>query len=196
MQPARTLTLVFYVTAASYAALLVLFGFRAASQAPQDANTTTAIMIPSVCAALVLLLALVGAWGAGLFRSPTAASAKPAPSSRASAISGHLLMVLPFLFALLFFMPYRARAAQLPNFPQANKEFQAAVAAGQQFPTRTERRAFFRERNSSDHDTTYLVSVLRNLMIVSCITGAGLIVLGLQVRKHSRSTSTAPQAPQ
>jgi hypothetical protein len=183
----RLLSLVFFLSAFSYGALLIVFGFQAASQAPPEANATTAIMIPAVCAAVLCVVGAVGLFASGAIRKPVpaqqsdAVSEKPAPSPRLARVAQYAVVVLPFIFALLFFMPYRARSAQLENFPQARQQFDAAVAEGKQFPTRDDRRAFFRERSSPDHDTTYLVQVLKLLIFVSLFFGVSGIVFSVKL---------------
>lgn len=188
-----------------YAVCLLAAGGVIFMLAPAEANKATAIAIPSFCAVLVLLTALVTWFGV---RSP---------GRRGLAKVGVVLgMVLPFLFAAMFLMPLRARMAAAERYPGVLQEWNAAVAAGTVQDTldakdsffreppsavaewdaavargdATEdpqaRRSFMRKRNAPDHDITYLLAGLGSLLVMSLGFGVGLVVVGLKARREMR----------
>jgi hypothetical protein len=144
-----------------YATLLVLGGVFAFTQAPAGANASTALIIPTVAALLAAGCAVVVLLG----------QTKPL-LWKAGAWSG---IVLAIVLSVAFAMPASRRGEQLVNYPEALKAFEEAKTRGESFDD-VSRKAFFRERSSPDHDTTYLVRTLWSLTALS-----GLVVMGLVV---------------
>jgi hypothetical protein len=187
-----------------YALALLAAGAVIFVLAPAEANKATAIAIPGFCAGIMLLTALL-TW-LGLTSPNRAWMAKT---------GGHAAMLLPFLFAALFFMPLRGRMAAAERYPAVLQEWTAAVASGSvpdtldakdQFfreppsaiaewnaarargvaPDDPEaRRAFMRTRSAPDHDITYLLTGLASLIAISLAFGIALVITGLKSRREA-----------
>lgn len=166
-----------------FAVLLVTGGLVAFVAAPPEANPKTALNIPGTCATIMLLAA--GVTYLGVKR----------PSPRMAMIGGHVGMVLPFLFALLFLPPALARTKANANFSEAKAAYDRAVGEGRTFATEDEREAFFRERKSPDHDQTYLVVTLWSLIALSGAAGVTLIALGLRSRREALAARAVESRP-
>lgn len=209
MRNARLAVIVMVV----YALCLLAAGAVIFVLAPAEANKTTAIAIPSFCAGLMLLTALVTWLGLG----------SPARASMAK-VGGHVAMVLPFLFAALFFMPLRGRMAAAERYPAVLQEWNSAVAAGSvadtleakdkffreppsavaewdaarasgKAPDDPEaRRAFMRRRSAPDHDITYLLAGLASLKGMSIAFGIALVVVGRRARREALAARAAAGA--
>ncbi len=157
----------------STAALFMAGGLYAYFTAPPEANATTALIIPSVSALLLVLLGL-GVW---IWRA-----------SRAGRVLLGVGAVSCMLFALLFMMPAMARQKQLRNFPAATEAWNATPLAADPTTSRETRRSFFRERQSPDHDTTYLVTTLFSLKAIAWAGGLASIVLTARARRASTAS--------
>ncbi len=152
----------------STAALFMAGGLYAYFTAPTEANATTALIIPSVSALLLVLLGL-GVW---IWRA-----------SRAGRVLLGVGAVSCMLFALLFTMPAMARQKQLRNYPAALEAWKASPMSADPATPRDARRAFSRERQSPDHDTSYLVTTLFSLKAVAWAGGLVCIVLAARSRR-------------
>jgi hypothetical protein len=163
-----------------FAVILLAMGLYIFSQAPVSAHARTALIIPGACAALMLLMAAL-TW-AGIQDPRRAKLAK---------IGGHLGMVLPFVFAVLFMMPATARAKALAKYPETLSQYEAATAQGTAPTDPAQRRQWFKDKGSSDHDISYLVKGLWTLKGLSWTFGIVLLVLGLKSRKEALAARAA-----
>lgn len=150
--------------------LFVAGGLYAFAFAPPEANATTALIIPTA-SALVLILIGTGVW---IWRA-----------SRTGRIMLGIGAVSCMGFALLFMMPAMARQKQLRNYPAALEAWNSSPLAADTATTRDARKAFFRERQSPDHDTTYLVTTLFALKAIAWAGGLVAIVVAARARRAS-----------
>jgi heme/copper-type cytochrome/quinol oxidase subunit 3 len=147
------------VILAAYATLVLLAGGYAFVSAPPEANKTTAIAIPGMIAAVSLGLA-------ALWRSA------PRNAGRRWLTVGACL-----LFAGLVAFPAVMRTGKMRNWPEASTQWTAATAADASLAEKAKadravRKAFFSERNSPDHDQTYLVITLWTITGLSAAAAA------------------------
>lgn len=154
------------------AVLFVAGGLYAYFTAPPEANATTALIIPSVSASVLIALG-IATW-----------FLRTSSRGRIALAAGAAMCML---FALLFMMPAMARQKQLRNYPAALEAWKASPQSADPATPRETRRAFFRERQSPDHDTTYLVTTLFSLKAVAW--AGGLVCVALAARSR-RAMST------
>jgi hypothetical protein len=159
-----------------YAILMLSGGMYAFLSAPPEANRATAIIIPSVCAAIMLVFA-------GLIAS-----------GRKTSRGGKPLVWVAGIVALLIGIaianPARARERKMINWPAASAAWTEATKAD---PTLAERaaadravrKAFFDQRESPDHDQTYLVHTLWTLSISSTLTAIILLAMAFRARRSA-----------
>jgi Kef-type K+ transport system membrane component KefB len=150
------------------AVLFVAGGLYAYFTAPPEANATTALIIPSVSASVLIALG-IATW---FLRA----------SSRGRFALG-AGAVMCMVFALLFMMPAMARQKQLRNYPAALEAWKASPLSADPATPRDARRVFFRERQSPDHDTTYLVTTLFSLKAVAWAGGLVCVILAAKSRR-------------
>lgn len=158
------------------AALVLLGGGYAFFSAPPEANKVTAIAIPGFIAAVGLTFAALLA--RRVSRGVIAAAA----------------VVLLFFSALVAF-PAVMRTNKMTNFPAASEAWTKATTddptlAPRAAADRSVRKAFFAERNSPDHDQTYLVLTLWFLTGV-CFMGA-LVLFFQRSGVAAKPLSTTP----
>ena len=149
-----------------YAVLVLLAGGYAFLSAPPEANKTTAIAIPGVIAAVSLGLA-------ALWRNA------PRNAGRRWLTVGACL-----LFAGLVAFPAVMRTSKMQNWPEASTQWAAATAADASLADKAKadravRKAFFSERNSPDHNQTYLVITLWS---ITGLSAAAAVLCGLSRR--------------
>jgi Kef-type K+ transport system membrane component KefB len=150
------------------AVLFVAGGLYAYFTAPPEANATTALIIPSVSASVLIALGLATRFLRASNRGRIALGAGA---------------VMCMLFALLFMMPAMARQKQLRNYPAALEAWKASPQSADPATPRETRRVFFRERQSPDHDTTYLVTTLFSLKAVAWAGGLVCVILAAKSRR-------------
>jgi len=150
------------------AVLFMAGGLYAFFTAPPEANATTALIIPSASAIILVFI------GVGVWIGRSSRFGRPLLGIGAASCVG---------FALLFMMPAMARQKQLRNYPAALEAWNASPLAADQSVTREARRAFFRDRQSPDHDTTYLVTTLFSLKAIAWVGGLASMVLAARARR-------------
>jgi hypothetical protein len=127
------------------------------------------VMIPGVIAVVVAIIGAIIAMLAGK-------AAKRGGSMRGVRTMVGVALVVLVLVAAMLAMPAMRRGEQLKNYPAA-----VSALAEQERTTGTKlegdaRRAFFRDRQSPNHDTTYLVTTLWGLFGLTILTTGGLAV--------------------
>jgi len=147
-----------------YAALVLVAGGYAFVSAPAEANRTTAVMVPGVIAVISGVMARF--W----WTAPRNASRRRWPT-----------VLLCLGFAALVAFPAVMRTGKMRQWPAASVAWDAAVQADPGLAERAragreERKAFFAERGSPDHDQTYLMITLWSLTVLS-VAAAGLVVI-------------------
>lgn len=152
----RTLVVFF-----AYAAVLLGGGVFAFMRAPAEANRATALIVPGVAAALVAACALLvwlGSRRAGIMKA-----------------GWTIGLVLAVVLGLMLGMTAGRRSVMAANYPEAKVAYDIAFAGRTDVP-REERRAFFKERNSTDHDSAYLAQTLWVLTFASALAFFALLV--------------------
>ncbi len=145
----------------AYAAVLLGGGVFAFFRAPAEANRATALIVPGVAAGLVAVCALIVVLG-----------------SRRTGVmkAGWTLgLVLAVVLGLMLGMTAGRRSVMAANYPEAKVAYEQAFA-GRADVSREERKAFFKERNSTDHDSAYLAQTLWVLTFASAVAFFALLV--------------------
>jgi len=150
-----------------YALILIGAGVAAYMLAPEGANAGTALIVPSACAAIILLIAVLTFVGGRKKLRP--------------AKFGRVAMAIA---ALLFAGAFAGRALPSSNaadeYAQGVEQFEAAVAAGERENTPEARLAYLEEIGAPDHSKRYLANTLWSLTAVSVFVVLLLIVAGKQ----------------
>jgi hypothetical protein len=154
------------------ALLFVAGGIYAYTSAPPSASATTALAIPGAAALLLMLM------GASVYTWRASRTGRILLGVGAASCMG---------FAILFMMPAMKRQKELRNYPAALEAWNASPLAADQTVTREARRAFFRERQSPDHDTTYLVTTLFTLKGVAWAGGLVATILAARARRAAKA---------
>jgi hypothetical protein len=144
-----------------YAGLVLLAGLFAFVAAPEEANKATAIAVPGAIALIAGGLAWF--WR----RSPF------------SGVRKLVAVGVCLLFAALVAFPAVMRTSKMQEWPLGKAKWEAAIAADPSLADRAAsdralRKAFFSERNSPDHDQTYLLITLWSITAIS-VGAAGLL---------------------
>lgn len=136
-----------------YAVLLVLGGLIAFLMAPEGANAATAIIIPSVCAVIMLLCAAL-AW-----RMPA--------SRRMGMIGIHLGLAFTLIFALGIGSRAWPTTQTVARYHQAVGEFEAATTGADPAASEQTLAEYLAAQDLPDHDKTYLRNMLWALTALS-----------------------------
>ena len=144
-----------------YAALVLLAGLFAFIAAPAEANKATSIAVPGTIA---------------LIAGGLAFSWRKYPFGGARRI---VAVVVCLLFAGLVAFPAVMRTSKMRQWPEASAQWQAATAADPALADRATadravRKTFFNERNSPDHNQSYLMITLWSITLLS-VGAAGLL---------------------
>jgi hypothetical protein len=153
-----------------YAAVLVATGVVAYSMAPEGANARTALVVPTVCAGLMVLSAIL--------------ATRLASSRMLGMIGIHLGLVLPLLFAAGIGFRAHATGAAIDRHDVAQAEWNSAIAAGADASDQA-RQEFFAARDAPDHDKSYLRNTLWVLTVLS--VGAFFGILATRPKKADRT---------
>lgn len=146
----------------TFSVLVLAAGLYAFTAAPAGANPATALIMSGVAAGLMLMAAVF---------------ASMIGRNRAIGTAGVIAgIALSLLFAASNGWIASRRWAQVNNAPAANAAFAEAVKADASLNQDDRKRAFFRERNASPHDVTYLRNTLVFITALSALTGAALLV--------------------
>lgn len=153
-----------------YAGLVMLAGAFAFFSAPIEANKATAIAVPGAIA--LIAAGLAWSWR----RYPFDGARK------------FVAVIVCLLFAALVAFPAVMRTRKMQQWPQASAQWQAAIAANPALARQAEldrgvRKAFFNERNSPDHDQSYLMITLWSITGIS----VGAAALLSRVRREAPS---------
>lgn len=146
----------------AFALLMLAGGLYAFFSAPPEANRATALMVPGIAAALILICAAITRVG----------RSRPGLATGGWACG----LALALLLGAMIAMPTSRRSAAAANYPAALEAFRAAHPDGGAALSRDERKAFFRERNSPDHDTTYLTRTLWSLTGLCGVAFVALVI--------------------
>lgn len=146
-----------------YALVLVGLGLYAFNQAPNPRAAATALIVPSIYAALMIVSGLC--------------ALLIARHRRIGMIGIHLGLVLPLLFAAVTAQRAWSTTSKLQNYPAALSAFTTALAADPELSDFNSRKAFFKDRSSPDHDTTYLRNTLWSIVGVSVLTFGALLAV-------------------
>lgn len=160
-----------------YALVLVGLGLYAFNQAPNPRAATTALIVPSIYAALMVVSGLC--------------ALQLARHRRIGMIGVHLGLVLPLLFAAVTAQRAWSTTSKLQNYPAALTAFTSAVATDPALSEPAGRKAFFKARSSPDHDTTYLRNTLWSIVGVSVLTFGAL----LAARPRPAQRNPNPEIP-
>ncbi len=163
----------------AYALAMILCGVTAFLLAPEGAKAITALIIPGVCALVMLGLALV--------------EARAARSGVGLARRAHLAaVILTLVFGGAF--SWRAAKTNLASMKhqQAATEFARMVESGAAQNTPEERRQYFAAQGAADHDKTYLANTL---WVLTAISAAAFIAL-LTTRPRGPEAGPAAAPPQ
>ncbi len=148
-----------------YALILLGTGVTAYTLAPEGANAATALIVPSACATIVLIIA-VATFVSGRRRL------RPAKFGRAALA----------IAALLFAGAFAGRALPSSNaadqYDEAIQEYESAVEAGEREETSEARLAYLEEVGAPDHSKRYLANTLWTLTAVSVFVVLALIIVG------------------
>jgi hypothetical protein len=144
-----------------YAVVLVSAGLIAYFSAPAGAQAASAIIVPGAAAVLVWIAGVVTMIGVR--------------RSRVGRVGFWAGVVLSALFVILFALPAESRSRQLANFPAAREAWAEALSTGSVKDDPSEKRAFFKARQSPTHDTTYLVKTFWTLTGSSVLAFAALL---------------------
>lgn len=126
-----------------FAAVLLLAGLVAFLLAPEGANASTALIVPGVCAAVMLVCAL-GLRGAS--GGPKEKTVKA------------VAVALATIFAVAFIMRGMAASADVKNYRDAVEAYRVVSPPSAEAPAPPA--AFFEQRGAPDHDKSYLARTL------------------------------------
>ena len=144
-----------------YAVLLIAGGLRAFFSAPDPSRATTALIVPGICAALVLVVA----WWV---RSR-------AKSERPLGWAHRVAILLPLVFAAGIGMQAMKVSKAVTLHKDTTAAWQAQVEKAPPMDPRADREAFFAARGAPVRDRSYQLGALVALTFVSVLTFGVLV---------------------
>lgn len=149
-----------------YAAALLLVGIVTYIAAPADSSKATALIVPSVCAVLMVVCAVLTIMGAGAARDGRGVG-------KQGMLGVHLGILLPLLFTLAIMfraIPTTSKFLDVRNALNPDQPIEAAIAVLDE----DSRKALAKD---------YLVVGLWSLTSISALAFASLLVLRPKVEK-------------